>query len=205
MNEYHLLAEARRHLRERVKMLPATGTPRERANRFRALLEEMDVHCDETAELQDADAVLLVSVHGAEALIAARLDDNQRQLAYARLIARVLAGEINAPLDAKFEFAGAHVTVSRQDREEDAVVTGLAGALMDDHLHGAPRPFYEDVPRLTLAFTPRSAARSTLGGFHVWSKLWYKRSNMYRRWRSRRDVSDAIGRICVVLDQPQHA
>jgi hypothetical protein len=31
--------------------------------------------------------------------------------------------------------------------------------------------------------------------------LWYKRSNLYRRWRARRDVSLAIERICLVLDQ----
>ena len=56
------------------------------------------------------------------------------------------------------------------------------------------------VPQFTFAFTPRSAARSTLGGLHRWSVLWYKRSHMYRRWRARRDVSQAIERICIVLD-----
>ena len=54
--------------------------------------------------------------------------------------------------------------------------------------------------KLTLAFTPRTAARSTLGGFHLWSDFWYKRSNMYRHWRSRRDVSNAITRIVGALD-----
>ena len=82
----------------------------------------------------------------------------------------------------------------------------LAGALVDGRLDAAPRPLYDDVPRLTFAFTPRTAARSTLGGLHQWSVLWYKRSNMYRRWRARRDVSHAIERICIVLDRaPAHA
>jgi hypothetical protein len=80
------------------------------------------------------------------------------------------------------------------------MVLALAQAIIDGRLDAAPRPLYEDVPKLTFAFTPRSAARSTLGGFHLWSDYWYKRSNMYRRWRSRRDVSDAISRVCTVLD-----
>jgi hypothetical protein len=165
------------------------------------LLEEMGVTCDDTAELQDVDAVLLASARGTEAVVAARLNDEERHLVYARIVARLLVGELHPPIDAKMEYAGAHAPSSRADRDEDAVVAGLAGALANGRLKAAPRPLYEDVPKLTLAFTPRTAARSTLGGLHRWSVLWYKHSNLYRRWRSRRDVSHAIERICVVLDR----
>jgi len=196
------LDATRRQLRDRVRTLPGGGDPRDRARRFRAILEEMGVHCDETAALQDVDAVLLTSARGTEALIAARLDDDDRHRAYARIVARLLVTEIHPPMDAKMEFPGAHMTLSRQEREEDAVVASLAGALVDARLGAAPRPLYDDdVPRLTFAFTPRTAARSTLGGLHQWSVLWYRRSNLYRRWRARRDVSQAIERICVVLDR----
>jgi len=200
MIETAVLDETRRQLRDRVRTLPGDGSAALRANRLRVMLEEMGVHCDETAQLQDVDAVLLASARGTEAVIAARLTDEERHRVYARIVARLLVGEIHAPIDAKMEYSAGHATASREEREEDAMVAGLAGALVDGRLAAAPRPLYEDVPKLTFAFTPRTAARSTLGGLHQWSVLWYKRSNMYRRWRARRDVSHAIERICIVLD-----
>jgi hypothetical protein len=189
----------RRTLRDRLRMLPVHGDARARAHRLRALLEELDIQCDEAADLHGLDAVLLTSARGTDAMIAARLDDDQRLIAYARLVARLLLGEMHAPLDAKMEYADDHDAPSKREREEERMVMALARAIIDGRLDAAPRPLYEDVPKLTFAFTPRSAARSTLGGFHLWSDFWYKRSNMYRRWRSRRDVSDAISRVCVVL------
>lgn len=205
MSDIAMLDGARRQLRERLRTLPADGTATERTRRLRALLEEMGIHCDDTAELQDVDAVLLASGRGTEALVAARLDDVARHRTYARLVARLLVGEMHAPMDAKIEYPGVNKTSRKQEREEDAVVVTFASALAEGALDRAPRPLYQDVPKLTLAFTPRTAARSTLGGMHLWSDFWYKRSGMYRRWRSRRDVSNAIGRVCVILDSPRPA
>lgn len=200
MIEQAIYYDTRRTLRERLRMLPTSGNARQRTLRLRALLQELGIRCDETPELQDLDAILLTSARGTDALIASRLDDDQRLIAYARLIARILVGELHAPLDAKMEYADDSIAPSKREREEERMVLSLAQAIIDGRLDAAPRPLYEDVPKLTFAFTPRSAARSTLGGFHLWSDFWYKRSNMYRRWRSRRDVSDAIGRVCVMLD-----
>ncbi len=61
--------------------------------------------CDDSAELQDVDAVLITSERGAEALIAARLNDEQRHRVYARIVARLMVGEIRPPIDAKMEYA----------------------------------------------------------------------------------------------------
>jgi hypothetical protein len=192
--------DAIRTLRDRLPMLPTEGSERQRADRLRALLEEVGIGCDETAQLEGIDAALIGSKRGTDALIAARLTDAQKLAAYARLIARLLSGEMHGPIDLKMEYADAGDAPSRREREEERMVLALASAIADGRLDLAPRPMYEDVPRkLTLAFTPRSAARSTLGGFHWWSDFWYRRSNMYRRWRSRRDVSAAIGRVCVIL------
>ena len=196
-----VLDDTRRQIRDRLRILPLDGDAALRTYRLRAMLQEMNVYCDDTAELRDVDAVLLTSARGTEALVAARLDDTGRLRTYARIVARLLVGEMHGPIDAKIEYPAKHATASRQEREEDAVVAFLAGALVDGRLDAAPRPLFEDVPKLTLAFTPRTAARSTLGGFHLWSDFWYKRSNMYRRWRSRRDVSHAITRICGALDR----
>jgi hypothetical protein len=191
--------DTRRTLRTRLRFLRMAGSENLRTRRLRALLEEIGVHCDDTAELHDLDAVVLSSARGTEALVAARLDDLQRLVAYGRVVARLLVDEMRLPLDAKLEYADGASALTRREREDERMVIALAEAIAEGRLEAAPRPLYEDVPKLTLAFTPRSAARSTLGGFHWWSATWYRRSNMYRRWRSRRDVSTAIGRICGAL------
>ena len=200
MSHLALGSDARRMLRDRLRFLPQGHDPAVQTLRLRALLEELGIHCDDSLDLHDLDAVLIASWRGTDALVAARLDDEQRHVAYARLVARLLVSDMHAPIDAKMEYAGAPNARTTREREEEAIVAGLAQALVRGRLEAAPRPLYDDVPKLTFAFTPRSAARSTLGGLHWWSVLWYKRSDLYRRLRARRTVSDAIGRICGALD-----
>jgi hypothetical protein len=192
--------ETRRQLRERLRFLPMLGDANTRAKRLRAVFEELGIHCDESADLHDLDAVLFASARGSDALIASRLNDEQRLTAYARLAARILACELHAPIDASMEYADDALAPSKREREEERMLMKLAWAIREGRLDLAPRPLYEDVPKLTFAFTPRSAARSTLGGFHWWSGFWYRRSSMYRRWRSRHDVSTAIVRVIGILD-----
>jgi len=186
-------------LRDRLRALPAGGETRVRIRRLRSLLQEAGVRCDDTADLQKVDAFLLASERGVEAMFAAKLDDEQRLLAYARVVARLLADDLQPPLDFKAEYSDTGAAPSRREREDERMVMKLAHAIAEGELEKAPRPIFEDVPSFTLAFTPRSAARSTLGGFHWWSGYWYRRSTMYRWWRSRRDVSDAIERVCGIL------
>lgn len=192
--------DTRRQIRDRLRTMPLEGDTRERVRRLRSLLEEMGVRCDDSAELDEADAILLTSGRGMEAIIASRLDDEGRHQAYARIVARLIIGQMHEPIDAKVEYPSKHFTISREEKEEDAAVAKFAIALTEGNLDLAPRPLYEDVPKLTLAWTPRTAARSTLGGMHLWSDYWYRRSTMYRWWRSRRNVSSAIKRVCVMLN-----
>jgi hypothetical protein len=199
MIEREMFHGTRRALRERVRGLPADGDPGLRYRRLRAVLEEVGVHCDDTADLHDVDAVLLASGRGTEALIAARLDDGERVVGYARIIARLLTGDLTAPVDFKIEYADSSDAPSKRERDEERMVLTLAQAIASGHIDEAPRPLFQDVPAFTFAFTPRSISRSTLGGFHWWSNLWYRRSGTYRAWRRRRDVSDAIGRVCGIL------
>jgi hypothetical protein len=159
------------------------------------------VRCDDTTDLHDVDAAVLASERGVDAMIASRLDDEQREVAYARIIARLLSGGLKSPIDFKAEYANSNDAPYRKEREEERMVVALARAIISGQLDTAPRPIFEDVPAFTLAFTPRTAARSTLGGFHWWSGYWYKRSNMYRAWRSRTDVSSAIERVCGILNR----
>lgn len=199
MIDVQLFDDARRALRDRLRALPAEGDARTRTQRMRVLLQELGVSCDDNAEFEELDAVLLASANGTEAMIAARLGDEQRAIAYARVLARILVDEFHAPLDAKMEYTEGLGAPPKHDRERERMIIALAHAILEGDLDTAPRTLYEDVPAFTLAFTPRSAARSTLGGFHLWSDYWYRRSNMYRRWRARRDVSNAIRQVCTIL------
>lgn len=192
----------RRALRERVTSLPEGGDERLRVRWLRAVLEEVGVRCDDTADLQELDAVLLASSHGTDAMIAARLDDNQRLIAYARIIARLLTGELQWPIDIKIEYTDDGAAPSKRERDEERLVLDLAHAIASGRLDEAPRTLFEDVPKFSFAFTPRSISLSTLGGFHLWSGFWYKRSGTYRAFRRRRDVTTAIGRVCGILSGP---
>jgi hypothetical protein len=196
-----IVEHVRLALRDRVRTLPAGGETRMRTRRLRAVLEEAGVTCDDRADLHDVDAVVLASERGVDAMIASRLDDEQREMAYARIIARLLAGGLKSPIDFKAEYADSNDVPHPREREEERMVVALARAITSGQLDTAPRPLFEDVPAFTLAFTPRTAARSTLGGFHWWSGYWYKRSNMYRAWRARPGVSNAIERVCGILNR----
>jgi hypothetical protein len=194
-----LLDDTRLQIRDRVRTMPLDRDPRAGVIRLRGLLQEMGVTCDDSAELQDADAVLLTSGRGMEAIVASRLDDEQRYQAYARIVARLIIGQMHEPIDAKIEYQSKHFTINREEKEEDATVAKFAVAMTAGNLDLAPRPLYEDVPKLQFAWTPRTAAQSTLGGMHLWSDYWYRRSTMYRWWRSRPKVSNVIKRICSML------
>jgi hypothetical protein len=161
----------------------------------------MGVRCDDSAELDEADAILLTSGRGMEAMIASRLDEEQRYQAYARIVARLIIGQMHEPMDAKVEYPSKHFTINREEKEEDATVAKFAVALSGGNLDLAPRPLYEDVPKLELSLTPRAA----LAGMHVWSDYWYRRSTMYRWWRSRPKVSGAIKRVCIMLNPRKQA
>ena len=77
----------------RLHTLPSTPwEPRQRAAAARRLLEELGVHCDETAALHDLKGFLLSSPRGTEMVVSRDLDDEQRLEVYAHLIAHALLG-----------------------------------------------------------------------------------------------------------------
>ena len=82
------IEQARQALRDRVRILPSGGDAALRLRRLRSLLEEAGIHCDDTSDLQDLDAVLFASERGVEAVVAARLGEGERLVAYARLVAQ---------------------------------------------------------------------------------------------------------------------
>jgi len=129
------------------------------------------------------------------------LDADEAWELMSRIVARLLTGELTAPVDFKIEYADSSDAPSKRERDEERLVLSLAHAIASGHIDEAPRPLFEDVPPFTFAFTPRTISRSTLGGFHWWSNLWYRRSGTYRAWRRQRGVTNAIGRVCGILDR----
>ena len=69
----------------RLHALPsASWAPRQRAVAARRLLEELGVHCDETAALHDLKGFLLSSERGSEMVVSRDLNDEQRLEVYAQ-------------------------------------------------------------------------------------------------------------------------
>jgi 8-oxo-dGTP pyrophosphatase MutT (NUDIX family) len=64
----------------------------QRATAARRLLEELGVHCDESAALHDLKGFLLSSPRGTEIVVCRDLGDEERLEVYAHLIAHALLG-----------------------------------------------------------------------------------------------------------------
>ena len=80
--------------------------PRQRAVAARRLLEELGVHCDETAVLHDLKGFLMSSPRGTEMVVSRDLSDDERVGVYAHLIAHALLGPDGPALAlaARFEY-----------------------------------------------------------------------------------------------------
>ena len=119
------------------------------------------------------DAILLTSGRGMEALIASRLDDEERHRAYSRIVARLISARCTSPSTPRSN-TPQHLTISREEREEDAR-SQSSRSRSSKATSTCAAPALRRRPKLTLAWTPRTAARSTLGGMHLWCDYWYRR------------------------------
>ncbi len=183
-------------LSRRLRTLPFSGTAADRAERFRRLLEECGVRCDESLAMTGLVAVIIASHRGTEALVAAGLSDERRCDTYARIVARLLLDQPAGFIDARFEYAGPLPSHARPDeRARQILVEGLASALADGEIEKAPRALYliddDGEPPHARAALQRLLDR--------WSLALYQRSSLYRRLRARRDVAAALGRVSLAL------
>lgn len=174
------LAQAlRHHPRGELPSAPAA-----RAVVTRRLLEELGVHCDESAPLQDLKGFLISSRRGTEIVTRWNLSDEERVQVYAHLVAHALLGADLPRLapSARFEYEGGRQPKSRapQVEQEEEVADAVARAILDGRLEAAPRLVYCH----DLGPGRGRLSRAVLRGLHQSSLALYRRSRNYQRIRS---------------------
>ena len=160
------------------------GASHQRASVARRLLEELGVHCDESAALHDLKGFLLSSPRGTEIVVCRDLADEERLEVYAHLIAHALLGPDTPELAlaARFEYVPGRGPGSRPAHElqEELVADAVARAILAGRLEAAPRLVYcRDLGPGRGPFS-----RAVLRGIHRGSLALYRRSRSYQRLRS---------------------
>jgi hypothetical protein len=156
----------------------------QRATAARRLLEELGVHCDESAALHDLKGFLLSSPRGTEIVVCRDLGDEERLEVYAHLIAHALLGPDTPELAlaARFEYVPGRAPDSRpaHEAQEEIVAGAVARAILAGRLEAAPRLVYcRDLGPGRGRFS-----RAVLRGLHLGSLALYRRSRSYQRLRS---------------------
>src|SRR6202165_2692143 len=128
----------------RLHTLPShTWAPHQRASAARRLLEELGVHCDESAALHDLKGFLLSSPRGTEMVVSRDLTDEQRLEVYAHLIAHALLGPDGPELAlaARFEYVPGRAPGERPAHElrEELLADAVARAILAGRLQAAAR------------------------------------------------------------------
>ena len=170
-----------------------------RAAAARRLLEELGVHCDDDAVLEDLEGFLISSQYGTEMVVRHDLSDDERVEVYAHLIAHALLGEDlpELALAARFEYVPGRAPDDRPSREiqEEVVADAVARAILDGRLEAAPRLVYcRDLGPGRGRFS-----RAVLRGLHEGSLALYRRSRRYQRLRSLPVVTALTTRVHSVL------
>jgi hypothetical protein len=162
----------------------STWEARERAAVARRLIEELGVHCDESAVLHDLKGFLLSSPRGTEMVLSRDLTDDERLEVYAHLIAHALLGPDGPELAlaARFEYVPGRAPEERPAHElrEAELADAVARAILNGCLEAAPRLIYcRDLGPGRGRFS-----RAVLRGLHEGSLALYRRSRSYQRLRS---------------------
>jgi hypothetical protein len=171
----------------------------QRASAARRLLEELGVHCDESAVLHDLKGFLLSSPRGTEIVVCRDLGDEERLEVYAHLVAHALLGADTPELAlaARFEYVAGRAPGSRPPHEiqEEIVADSVARAILAGRLEAAPRLVYcRDLGPGRGPFS-----RAVLRGLHQGSLALYRRSRSYQRLRSLPVVSALTTRVHTLL------
>ena len=171
----------------------------QRASAARRLLEELGVHCDESAALHDLKGFLLSSPRGTEIVVCKDLGDEERLEVYAHLVAHALLGPDTPELAlaARFEYVPGRAPGGRPAHEvqEELVADAVARAILAGRLDAAPRLVYcRDLGPGRGRFS-----RAVLRGLHRGSLALYRRSRSYQRLRSLPVVSAFTSRVHTFL------
>lgn len=201
-----LIAHRLRHWR----MEPSLGdVPHpDEVSLLKRVLEESGIRCADSDQLQDLAAFLISSPRGTEMVLSARLDDAERLLVYAHLLAHVLISGQRGHLLARFEYRPGRepAHLSLRERREELVARSLARAILAGRLEGAPRYLYGPRAFPSRRYGMRRAAKQALLVLlHHASVALYWRSPGYQQLRGLPAVAGLATRVQSLLGEAEPA
>lgn len=167
-------------------------------------LEELGIHCEESAGLQDLAGFLIASQRGVEIVTSARLSPGERAQVYTQLLAQVLLETGQPPFLVRFEYLAGHAPTSHSAREVRTrrVAAALARAILEGRLAGAPKLLYQGPPSEPAGSLRRTAADLLLRALHRTSVTLYWRSARYQRLRAWTLTAQVITKVEEILGRP---
>lgn len=170
-----------------------------RAGAARRLLEELGIHCDETAALHDLKGFLMSSHRGTEIVTSKDLEPDERVQVYAHLVAHALLGPSHPQLalTTQLEYHPGHEPDERPARElrEELVAEAVAQAILAGRLEAAPKLVY----CRNLGPGRGRLSRAVLRGLHEGSFALYWHSRRYQRLRSLPAIAAFTERVHTLL------
>jgi hypothetical protein len=168
----------------------------------RRTLEELGIHCEADAGLQDLKGFMIASPRGAEIVVSDRLGQDERLGVYAHLLAHALLEQGEEGEEGSFfsrlEYVEGREPAERKgsERKLEMVADALAAAILRGRLDGAPRYVYRHKRD---GSGPRGL-RPRLGRFwlevcHRVSLMLFWHSPKYQRLRARREMSYLVRRV----------
>ena len=174
----------------------------------RRTLEELGIHCEADAALQDLKGFLIASPRGAEIVVSERLAPEERLLVYAHLLAHALLEEIQGAEAAeggparsffsRLEYVEGREPQDRSgaERRVEMVADALARAILHGRLDVTPqytyRPHRQPVRGPNLRAT---WGRIVLDLCHRTSLALFWRLPPYQRLRSRPEIAELVRRL----------
>jgi hypothetical protein len=169
----------------------------------RRTLEELGIHCDSEAQLQDLKGFMIASHRGAEIVVSDRLDADERLAVYAHLLAHALIeqGDLlpegQGSFFSRLEYVEGREPAGRSGAElrAEMVADALANAILRGRLDGAPAYTYHRNRE-----PARAGLRPRLGRFflelcHRTSLALFWHSPKYQKLRGRPEMSALVRRL----------
>lgn len=175
-----------------------------RAWLIRRTLEELGIHCEESAELQDLAGFLIASERGVEIVTSAALSPDDRAQVYTQLLAQALLEPAGLSFLVRFEYlAGRGPAVrSPQEIRTRRVAEAVGRAILEGRLDGAPKLLFEGPPADRPRTIAQLAADLLLNALHRTSVTLYWRSRRYQRVRAWPLTSSVITKVEGILGRP---
>ncbi len=175
-----------------------------RAWLIRRTLEELGIHCEESADLQDLAGFLIASERGVEIVTSTRLTPTEQANVYSQLLAQALLEPSGHPFLVRFEYFAGHGPRRRSAREirTRRVADAVARAILDGRLDGAPKLLYQGPPNEPPGSLKQTAADLLLRALHRTSVTLYWRSRGYQRVRAWPLTTQVITKVEELLGRP---